>query len=142
VDRYGLGKRSYEALDHYCIAPGCDCATVRVRFYRQAAPGAVRKAVGSVWMDANTTEVVRTDNPPGEHDTLLALWRAYEERHDLGDLAERLGRVRRTGLEIHELRERQLRPQPARRGSAAGRNDPCPCGSGRKHKKCCLGRAS
>ncbi|WP_397474925.1 SEC-C metal-binding domain-containing protein [Pusillimonas sp.] len=19
-----------------------------------------------------------------------------------------------------------------------GRNDPCPCGSGRKHKKCCL----
>ncbi|MFQ5829791.1 MAG: SEC-C metal-binding domain-containing protein [Candidatus Methylomirabilia bacterium] len=21
-----------------------------------------------------------------------------------------------------------------------GRNDPCPCGSGRKHKKCCLGK--
>lgn len=21
--------------------------------------------------------------------------------------------------------------------SKAGRNDPCPCGSGRKHKKCC-----
>ena len=20
-----------------------------------------------------------------------------------------------------------------------GRNDPCPCGSGKKHKKCCLG---
>ncbi len=22
-----------------------------------------------------------------------------------------------------------------------GRNDPCPCGSGKKHKQCCLGRA-
>jgi uncharacterized protein len=22
----------------------------------------------------------------------------------------------------------------------AGRNDPCPCGSGRKYKKCCFGR--
>ena len=22
--------------------------------------------------------------------------------------------------------------------SAAGRNDPCPCGSGKKYKKCCL----
>jgi uncharacterized protein len=22
----------------------------------------------------------------------------------------------------------------------AGRNDPCPCGSGRKYKKCCLGK--
>jgi SEC-C motif len=23
-----------------------------------------------------------------------------------------------------------------------GRNDPCPCGSGKKFKKCCLNRAS
>jgi uncharacterized protein len=29
----------------------------------------------------------------------------------------------------------QRPPAPAR-----GRNDPCPCGSGRKYKKCCLGR--
>lgn len=28
-------------------------------------------------------------------------------------------------------------PQPAKTTSSAGRNDPCPCGSGRKHKKCC-----
>jgi uncharacterized protein YecA (UPF0149 family) len=28
---------------------------------------------------------------------------------------------------------------PIRRESAkVGRNDPCPCGSGKKHKKCCL----
>lgn len=25
---------------------------------------------------------------------------------------------------------------------AAGRNDPCPCGSGKKYKKCCLGQPS
>ncbi len=28
-------------------------------------------------------------------------------------------------------------PEPARRGTP-GRNDPCPCGSGRKFKRCCL----
>ncbi|WP_211365126.1 SEC-C metal-binding domain-containing protein [Rhodovulum strictum] len=28
------------------------------------------------------------------------------------------------------------RGQPARRAKV-GRNDPCPCGSGRKFKKCC-----
>jgi uncharacterized protein YecA (UPF0149 family) len=27
-----------------------------------------------------------------------------------------------------------------RRGPKIGRNDPCPCGSGRKYKKCCLGK--
>jgi uncharacterized protein len=31
------------------------------------------------------------------------------------------------------------RPQtPVRSGSKTSRNDPCPCGSGRKYKKCCL----
>jgi len=28
-------------------------------------------------------------------------------------------------------------PQPLRRESRVGRNDPCPCGSGRKYKRCC-----
>ncbi len=31
-------------------------------------------------------------------------------------------------------------PRPAARGPRVGRNDPCPCGSGRKYKRCCLGR--
>lgn len=26
-------------------------------------------------------------------------------------------------------------------GAEVSRNDPCPCGSGEKHKRCCLGRA-
>jgi SEC-C motif-containing protein len=36
------------------------------------------------------------------------------------------------------IRDRALLHAPARQGSAkVGRNDPCPCGSGRKYKKCC-----
>lgn len=30
---------------------------------------------------------------------------------------------------------------PTSGAQATGRNDPCPCGSGQKHKHCCLGRA-
>jgi uncharacterized protein YchJ len=26
------------------------------------------------------------------------------------------------------------------KGEKVGRNDPCPCGSGKKYKKCCLGK--
>jgi hypothetical protein len=33
------------------------------------------------------------------------------------------------------------KPKPIQRaGSPIGRNDPCPCGSGKKYKKCCLGQ--
>ncbi|MGD0470183.1 MAG: SEC-C metal-binding domain-containing protein [Terriglobales bacterium] len=32
------------------------------------------------------------------------------------------------------------RSEPRRSASKLGRNDPCPCGSGKKYKKCCGGR--
>jgi len=28
-------------------------------------------------------------------------------------------------------------PEPKRAETKVGRNEPCPCGSGKKHKKCC-----
>ena len=31
---------------------------------------------------------------------------------------------------------------PARSSRKIGRNDPCPCGSGKKFKKCCLGKVA
>ena len=33
-------------------------------------------------------------------------------------------------------------PESAMAASTPGRNDPCPCGSGRKYKKCCGSSAS
>jgi uncharacterized protein YecA (UPF0149 family) len=39
----------------------------------------------------------------------------------------------------HGGKRRHLRlvPQAPLRVEKIGRNDPCPCGSGKKHKKCC-----
>ncbi|MEM9820894.1 MAG: SEC-C metal-binding domain-containing protein [Bacteroidota bacterium] len=31
-------------------------------------------------------------------------------------------------------------PEPIKRGPKIGRNDPCPCGTGKKYKKCCLNK--
>lgn len=36
-------------------------------------------------------------------------------------------------------RENPVLDKPHRREKKIGRNDPCPCGSGKKHKKCCGG---
>jgi hypothetical protein len=35
----------------------------------------------------------------------------------------------------------EVPPEPLRAGPRVGRNDPCPCGSGKKYKKCCLRQA-
>ena len=46
---------------------------------------------------------------------------------DLGDILIYMNHQRQAGL----------RPSPVRVAAAVGRNDACPCGSGRKYKKCC-----
>ena len=32
---------------------------------------------------------------------------------------------------------KKKKPQPIRAQSTVGRNEPCPCGSGKKYKRCC-----
>ena len=36
-----------------------------------------------------------------------------------------------------ETKAQKKKPQPKRAQPSVGRNDPCPCGSGKKYKKCC-----
>jgi hypothetical protein len=63
----------------------------------------------------------------------------------LADLESRgrLGGGRVLGAYVRALKEAFAeaasgKPKPVKRpGSRIGRNDPCPCGSGRKYKKCC-----
>ena len=33
--------------------------------------------------------------------------------------------------------DKQVKRQPVKKDKKPGRNDPCPCGSGKKYKKCC-----
>ena len=43
-------------------------------------------------------------------------------------------------LKGHTFEELEDMPRPTtvRVGKKIGRNDPCPCGSGKKYKNCCL----
>ncbi|WP_286934810.1 MULTISPECIES: preprotein translocase subunit SecA [Aminobacterium] len=42
-----------------------------------------------------------------------------------------------SGEDVHSERFGDEKPQPIRKGPKVGRNDPCPCGSGKKYKHCC-----
>ena len=45
--------------------------------------------------------------------------------------------IAKASARINGLPEPGGQPVPARSSRAPGRNDPCPCGSGRKYKRCC-----
>jgi len=62
----------------------------------------------------------------------------------MGAMAEELGRGRPAANVMYRInaeRQRVLQ-QGLAGGRPVGRNDPCPCGSGRKYKACCMRRRS
>ena len=63
-------------------------------------------------------------------DAAQLLERAEDEEEGDGEDAERVALLR------------QFAPAKVAGAVRAGRNDPCPCGSGRKYKQCCLARPS
>jgi uncharacterized protein len=48
-----------------------------------------------------------------------------------------LAEYARLGRTIHKVMMDHTHKTEVRAGAKVGRNDPCPCGSGRKYKKCC-----
>ena len=63
----------------------------------------------------------------------------YDKRKDKAKLDDRARRGRSTDdLEAEEeLIRNTEKVDPIEADKVTGRNDPCPCGSGKKYKKCC-----
>ena len=75
-----------------------------------------------------------------DHISRQALADPKQGQHLLGRLTKVKKLIRRTLRETHEDTETSI---TVRRGDRrVGRNEPCPCGSGRKFKECCLGKGS
>jgi uncharacterized protein len=80
--------------------------------------------------------VVNTDGEPGANYLCAGLRRFFTHAHPH---MRRLATYLQAGRSVAEFMA-SIRAEDASATAAAGRNDPCPCGSGRKYKKCCLGR--
>jgi hypothetical protein len=98
---------------------------------------AARNAEGNGQADQAMTlieEALRHD--PG---MLPAMVDAAEYAACRGDLVRADGLLRKAGYACDQHLRPTLRPLLAAPAGTTGRNQPCPCGSGEKYKKCCLG---
>ena len=147
---------SYQLVESYCPDPDCDCRRVMINVVERKNPRRYLAAIGYGFD--------REDEFAGPYLDALNWQCAYAE--DLLDLVQeialddslyvaRLKRhyaiVKRAALDpTHPAYDRLLEacekeeeeeeeavrvpgPEPRR----VGRNDPCPCGSGKKFKRCC-----
>jgi hypothetical protein len=68
----------------------------------------------------------------------ISTWLNYTD----GDDSESYNDMESDDDEVNEYINQEMRklvPLPGEKPNV-GRNDPCPCGSGKKYKKCCLGK--
>lgn len=63
-------------------------------------------------------------------------WSQAEARHDEAPAPSEIGQQQQTAIDNTQA---DHKPEPIRyRQERVGRNDPCPCGSGKKFKSCCM----
>lgn len=65
----------------------------------------------------------------------------HEQTNTLADADRKASESQKGKAMVSEANEAvekiQTKPKPVRTGPKVGRNDPCPCGSGKKYKQCC-----
>ncbi len=151
-----LPADEYALIESYCNEPGCDCRRVffnvasqrRQKIEAVIAYGWENEKFYTKWLRSGNLSVVKQlKGPilnPGSPQSELALVLLQEVTFVLQD-KNYVGRLKRHYhmfkevvnredfvSEDDELETEVFPPQPK-----IGRNDPCPCGSGKKHKNCC-----
>jgi hypothetical protein len=118
-------KRLYHVVDQYCPNPSCGCDRVLVDFFDLTDHG---RHVGSADASMHDGRKVKIGGEP----LTSTLWNAVCDQHGVKTLRRRYSSI----IAVVE----QSRPiaEPVRTPNKIGRNDPCPCGSGKKYKRCCL----
>jgi hypothetical protein len=122
---------AFIAEDLFCVQPSCTCDEAVVAFVPAKTAGA--QDVGSIRLRISTLDVIERRVEAGDPALLDRLWHAFAARH------RRISaRLSERNKQMVELASGHLRRRtPVRSTPRAGRDDPCPCGSGKKYKRCC-----
>ena len=140
------GSTEFLWEDQYCCSIDCSCGEVALAIIEMppSRKGIVR---GYLRYLLHTARVYRYEGESVSQNRLRALAEAlFQQQPDLHDLLRE--RAAFMGGEFAQHLHRSVKPQPPQvepdklgvggSQTKVGRNDPCPCGSGKKYKKCCL----
>ncbi len=130
--RVQLDGKEYFIVDQYCMSCG-DCP-ISLTFYEPGAGGAKAVLHVSTRPEMRDYQVEQTPAPQLSPDRVMEQLRRRQPLRRL--LRKRQARMQEAARNI-KARYFQAAPPSSAARPAAGRNDPCPCGSGKKYKRCC-----
>jgi hypothetical protein len=125
-----FGQR-YWLVDSWCLKPNCACEELCVEVL--SADGT---RVGVVRVETRKWKAL-----DAERDSLASqIWNEFiRTPRQRRALRQRRDAIREVARELPRVMAVEAPAPPPRTmpAESAGRNDPCPCGSGKKYKKCC-----
>lgn len=143
--------KEWLAMDQYCVNQRCNCEEVILSFYRNETTKEPVEPVYDLCLEVPTAKAKPLHGRSAPTAAIELLDGMKMEIVGLGSELEARRRFLRAaarrrlrepvgsaGAAGGSMREPAL---VATRAAKAGRNEPCPCGSGRKFKKCCGGAA-
>ncbi len=131
-----IGGKDHYIIDTYCVTPGCRCTDVMLYFFEPVHTIEVREPDFSFLYDYSSRQYKELTNITRSAAATIGnafpeeLVKTFRMRHkelkkDVGPHIAR--KVAGAGIRKPDKQKRKV-----------GRNEPCPCGSGKKYKKCCL----
>lgn len=142
-----LDEQQYLLLDHYCVKSRCSCVDAVLSCVLVNEQEQTGEEVAAYRINYKKRQWKSLDNQgtaPGTVGDLETLKQRIETAYPgfYRRLREHHQKLR--ALYANYLKENGLYiPQHTSRRSSeqVGRNDPCPCGSGKKFKQCCMNKA-
>jgi hypothetical protein len=124
-------------FDHYCLRKTCDCTDACVEFVPVTADASLGEPALVAFIDYRSHEWKDAEGEPplndAEHLKEIAVSSVPDFYAKLAQRHAKLRSIYRHSYKRHAVASAEL-PKPR----AVGRNDPCPCGSGKKYRKCCM----
>jgi hypothetical protein len=131
-----IDGRNCIIFDQYCLLPKCPCTDTNLNIMLVETLGEAGEELCSVSLKyaKKSWEALEGGSLPV---SLKAVRSAIES--EIPDFYEKLRNrhLKLKGIYAH-CKKRNFAPKQPIQVPKVGRNDPCPCGSGKKYKKCCL----
>lgn len=131
---FDLAGTGWCAIDLYCVNPACTCEEALLSFFEDGPDAAELLESFTARLDLRGAGATDVSGVPLSRDRARVVAGLQAE---LGTWEAELGLRRQLVRRIAARRLESDDPAPTVKGHETARNDPCPCGSGRKFKRCC-----
>ena len=134
-----LAGQTFRVREWHCANPECSCHDVELFVSESLADGKER-FLGSLKIDFRNVILLEL-NGAGEQAAvpLAEVWAAFKARHDVAPYFGRRHRAVQAAASQGVRQSQRYPTAPPLKRLDVPRNAACPCGSGLKYKRCCLG---